>query len=84
MLDRLKGLKVSRFVVSVFVLALAALGFCTDPAPAFDWSTDIGSIKTVVVDTLDANITAILTLLGLFVAIAFVWRLLRKAGARTR
>jgi len=81
-INRLNGMRVA--LISVFVLALAAMGLCTDPTPAFDWSTDIAGIKTVVTDTVGANISAILAILGLFVCFALVWKFLRKAGARTR
>lgn len=72
--------RVSMIVVMVFGIVAAA---CATPNPAFDWSTDIGGIKTVVSDTLGANIGAILLVLGFFVAVAYTWKMLRKAGART-
>jgi branched-subunit amino acid transport protein len=66
------------------LMVMSIVPACATADPAFDWSTNIGGIKTVLTDTIGANIGAIFTLLGLFVALAYVWKLIRKAGARTR
>lgn len=73
-----------RFAVGAMLMAVAAVASATDPDPEFNWSTQIGTLNTSLVDTLGANIGAIMALFAFFVAISLVWRLIRKAGARTR
>lgn len=73
-----------RLFVGSGLLAVAAVASATDPDPEFNWSTQIGTLNTSLVDTLGANIGAIMALFAFFVAISLVWRLIRKAGARTR
>lgn len=74
----------SRFLVSIGLVGLAVPSFATDPDPAFDWSSSVTALQTTVSDTLGANIAAVMGVFAFFVAIGLVWKLLRKAGARTR
>lgn len=73
-----------RLAIGTGLLGVAAVASATDPDPEFNWSTQIGTLNTSLVDTLGANIGAIMALFAFFVAISLVWRLIRKAGARTR
>lgn len=83
-MQKVRKLFNGRMVGSLALVGVAGAALATGPDPEFDWSTQIGALNTSLTDTLGANIGAVMGVFAFFVAISLVWRLLRKAGARTR
>lgn len=71
-------------MVAGFSFLLAAVGLSTT-ATTYDLSTDIAAIKTAAwTEWLEPNAGALLALLGFFVGLVLVLKLIKRFGAKSR
>lgn len=65
-------------------LMVPAIASATEPTAQFDFGTEVTAMQTQLIADVTGNIGPVLLLFGVFVGIAIFWKMLRKAGARTR